>query len=347
MKRLWTITDCQFGSTGKGLLAGFLAQHREPDTVATAWGPNAGHTFIDGTGRVYVHTMLANGVVSPALKRVMIGPGSVINEEALMAELLQCADHLDLSKVYIHPHAAVVEGRHRDEEHVGSLGEGMLGIGSTQKGTGAAVIQRIKRMPGDMNVARVALRGPLKGRVVSVREWMQLWRDARVVQLEGAQGFSLSMYHGFYPYTTSRDVSTHQMLADCGVPYGMFSVRSYGTCRTYPIRVSNRHVVTGQGLTQVGWSGPCYEDQEEITFESIGQKTELTTVTKRPRRIFTYSKEQVEQAVMMCGIDEMFVNFMNYGGGEQVLQHVSSLCRVSWVGYGPSVTDVREYLTTV
>ena len=47
------ITDLQFGSTGKGAFAGKLAAHGiRPDTVLTAWGPNAGHTFIDANGNI-------------------------------------------------------------------------------------------------------------------------------------------------------------------------------------------------------------------------------------------------------------------------------------------------------
>ena len=51
--KAYMILDLQFGSTGKGLLAGFLAKSRQPDVVITAWGPNAGHTYIDENRRVF------------------------------------------------------------------------------------------------------------------------------------------------------------------------------------------------------------------------------------------------------------------------------------------------------
>jgi hypothetical protein len=126
-------------------------------------------------------------------------------------------------------------------------------------------------------------------------------REAEHVIVEGAQGYGLSMYHGFYPYTTSRDVSVWQILADCGIPHDLLptvmdlpDITVIGTCRTYPIRVANRFDTHG---TQVGYSGPCYDDQLEISFEEIGQKVELTTVTKLPRRIFTFSEKQITEAV--------------------------------------------------
>ena len=37
----YMIIDLQYGSTGKGLLAGYLAETMQPDVLAAAWMPNA------------------------------------------------------------------------------------------------------------------------------------------------------------------------------------------------------------------------------------------------------------------------------------------------------------------
>ena len=342
MQCLDLIIDCQFGSTGKGLIAGYLAKRNRPDTIITAWAPNAGHTFIDDQGRKFVHTMLGNGIVSPNLKRVMIGPGSVIDIHALLAELDACSDLVDKSQIIIHPNAAVVSQRHRDEE-----AGPMTKIGSTKKGTGAAMIQRIRRDPDDMNTAaaEIALT-PLSDCVVSVERWLEIMEnEVEYAQIESAQGYSLSMYHGFYPYTTSRDVSTSQTIADCGIPYRVVEralSQVIGTCRTFPIRVANRFDSEGK---QVGWSGPQYNDQSETSFEAIGQKVELTTVTKLPRRIFTYSRKQIEQAVLVNGVTKMFLNFANYATHQQlheISSHIESLTDLQGTGWGPAEGDVRR-----
>lgn len=342
MQCLDIIIDCQFGSTGKGLIAGYLAKKNKPDTIITAWAPNAGHTFIDAAGRKFVHTMLGNGIVSPNLRRVMIGPGSVIDVHALLAELDACKDLVSRDQIIIHPNAAVVSQRHRDEE-----AGPMTKIGSTKKGTGAAMIQRIRRDPNDLNNAATEIKlTPLSDRVVSVKDWIEIMHDEVVVaQVESAQGYSLSMYNGFYPYTTSRDVSTAQTIADCGIPYQLVTRAVgdvIGTCRTYPIRVANRYDSSGQ---QVGWSGPCYTDQSETSFEAIGQPTELTTVTKLPRRIFTYSHQQIEEAVRVNGVTKMFLNFANYATNERLQEitgHIESLTTLGWLGWGPTEGDVRN-----
>ena len=138
------VIDLQYGSTGKGLLAGWLAEKYSYDTVMTAWAPNAGHTFIDAFGRKYIHMMLANGIVSPGLKRVMIGPGSILNLDQLLKEITACSDILEpnLISIYIHPHAAVVTQEDLDEE-----ARTMTAIGSTKKGIGAAAMNKIRRNP--------------------------------------------------------------------------------------------------------------------------------------------------------------------------------------------------------
>lgn len=350
------IIDLQFGSTGKGLLAGYLAERDAPDTIVTAWAANAGHTYIDKNGRKFIHTMLANGIVSLGLDRILLGPGSVIDPVNLRREIDEAGSLLDGVDIFIHPSAAIIEQRHRDEE-----ARPMTKIGSTKKGCGAAAIQRIRRDPDDQNTAGIVMTAgtgrrchPLLeqydlSQYVATREWYQKQLGkARVIQVEGAQGYSLSMYHGFYPFTTSRDVTFHQMMADCAIPAAMARrLTVVGTARTYPIRVANRFDEAG---AQVGYSGPCYSDQREISFADIGQEVELTTVTKLPRRIFTFSHIQLAEAIRMNGVDELFLNFINYmpeDEGKRFIGQVAETavhngCSLRYLGIGPAVTDVVE-----
>ena len=354
MEQINIIVDLQFGSTGKGLLAGYLAETTKPDTVITAWAANAGHTYINADGRKFVHTMLANGVVSPSLKRVMIGVGSIIDPVNLLNEIRACEDLLNGVDIYIHKNAAVIDQRHRDEEnaHLGANTK----IGSTKKGCGAAQIHRIRRDPDDLNTFGALVGSGTNAdvnnlmemvdsiKVVDTDGWLQVLVQADVVQVEGAQGYSLSMYHGLYPYTTSRDVSTAQVLADCGIPHSVIPlVKVYGTARTFPIRVANRFDGDGK---QVGYSGDGYHDQQEISFADLGQETELTTVTKLPRRIFTFSTQQIQEAALMCGVHVLFMNFVNYCRTDEELHEImgKSFGTIEApeliLGFGATVNDV-------
>ena len=71
--------DVQCGSTGKGLMAGYLALTRNPDTAVCNFGPNAGHTTVLDDGREVVVQMLPSAIVSPSVKNVLIGPGAIVD----------------------------------------------------------------------------------------------------------------------------------------------------------------------------------------------------------------------------------------------------------------------------
>jgi adenylosuccinate synthase len=377
------IVDLQYGSTGKGLIAGYLAEKWPCDTVVAAWRPNAGHTYIDREGRKFVHTMLPNGIVSPILERIMIGPQSAINPAALAQEIVNAAATLEIdteeliSKLFIHEHAAIVTDEHRERERK------FVRVGSTMKGSAEAIIDKMRRDPGGRATAGqhpTALGYKLKDRVVTVRQYNAEMDKGQKIQAEGAQGFSLGIDQQFFPYTTSRECTVTQVLSDCAIPRANMEVIGIGTVRTYPIRVANRYIdecVTCHhkkdhvkhaafasngaftvGLddhpfiaTQVGTSGPCYPDQEEITFQSINQPVELTTVTKLPRRLFTFSLKQFKDALRANGPELLFLNFMNYLPEEAwtstlvSLSHVANKygSRIAWYSDGPAAGNVKEW----
>ena len=332
--RTWAIFDLQFGSTGKGLIAGTMAKRNKPTHAVTAWGPNAGHTFVHADGTKDVRTMLANATAHRDLQMIMIGPGSVIDEVALMREMHEA--NWDFDRLMIHDHACVVQPHHVQAE------AGFVRIGSTMKGTGRAMIDRMERNPETKILARDVIDGPLRRCLATPREYLNEINRADSVQVEGAQGFGLSLYHGSWPHCTSRDVSVHQTLADCGVPYG-WRVRVVGCVRTFPIRVANRTMDDGTVYS----SGPGYRDQKETTFAAIGQEQETTTVTKLPRRVFEWNDDQYLHAVAQNGVNDVFLNFVNYlenGDGESndKLRRIYSTIgnRLLAVGRGPCETDI-------
>jgi len=334
------IVDFQFGSTGKGLIAGYLASRESYDTVTCAFATNAGHTYRCGETTVMTQ-QLPTGIISPTVKNVMIGPGALIHVDTLRKEIERYGHYLEGKRLLIHPHAAIVEDYHAFEE----LHGGQTKMGSTAKGVGAAAIERILRKQDDPNIADRRLTGYLRQYLVDAEEYRHTMNLSDSCLVEGAQGFSLSMYHGNYPYVTSRDVTPWQIAADCGLPMKWAStIAVIGTLRTFPIRVNNRD----------GYSGPAYDDQLEIEWTDLGIEPELTTVTKLPRRIFTFSHQQYEEALWHCGSywkTRLFLNFANYaptplGVGrlitklETPTELMMNHANVEWVGVGPDDSDV-------
>jgi adenylosuccinate synthase len=314
MDNSYLIYDLQFGSTGKGLVAGNLAKKMMPEVCVTAFGPNAGHTYIDENDVKWVHTQLPNGIVSPDIKYAMLGPGSYINMEKLQEEIEHATKQDIRLEIRIHENATVVQPHHVAEES-----GPMTAIGSTKKGMGAAMVEKIRRNPRSAIIAKhfaLDLRklgtGSIKVKVISHSDWVgkfdEFYERNFRIQIEGAQGYSLGIHSGFYPHCTSRECTPNSILSECGIP-GIFTPTRVGVMRTFPIRVANRYDEDGN---MVGWSGPCYDDQKEITFEELGVEPEKTTVTKLTRRIFTFSKEQYEEALLATNPHFVFCTFLDY-----------------------------------
>jgi len=350
-KNVTLICDLQFGSTGKGACVGYLAKKEKPDTVVTAWMPNCGHTFIDENGKKFVHCMLANGIVSPSLQRVMIAPGSILDLGRLKMELEQCEDLVTGKKLVIHQNAAVVDQKHRDLEN-----KTMDCIGSTKKGCGAALIQKIQRQVDDIIIAKDhkskiiwVLPSFIEIEIVDTARWIDHLNSSDSILVEGAQGFSLGINSGFWPFTTSRECSPAQIMSDTLISKNRID-KVVGVMRTYPIRVANRYDADGN---QIGYSGPGYSDQKETTWETIGQKPEITTVTKLQRRVFTFSMEQTRQALNICAPDEIYLSFCDYCTDSEInlrRKQIDEMCKdilgngnvVKYMSYGPKITDVKE-----
>jgi adenylosuccinate synthase len=340
--KIITIVDAQFGSTGKGLAAGYFAEKYEPDTIMTAWAPNAGHTSFFKTEeghRELKHTMLANGIVSKRLKRLMLGPGTVLNVEAFMIEwnnAIQILPHLKDVAVYIHEAAMVLTDEHRRME----ASEEHAKIGSTRKGSGAALMMKIARK----GTLAVDSELPPVMNVVDAHWWNTIVNMGEIVQIEGAQGFSLGINRGFWPKCTSRECTPQQLMVDLDLPRRFLKdMHVVGVARTFPIRVANRYDADGN-MTES--SGPCYEDQREITFEDIGVETEYTTVTKLPRRVFTFSQAQIKDFIEIVEPDEIFLNFANYCDPSALNTIIHGIeqsgGRVAYIGRGPLNENVEE-----
>ena len=324
MKLAYAIIGMQYGSEAKGALAGYLALQNKPDICVSNWSPNAGHTFRHGDFKM-VRRMLPIGSISPSCHALLLGPGSVIDIECLAEE-----SETVIQNIIIHPAAAIVNQHHETMEKL-SMGDGR----STKKGVGSALANRITRLP-PYNTAS-SYKTDLEKRVMNCSVDADLYNSildsADVIQVEGCQGFSLSMYHGFYPYTTSRDCSIHQLKADIGWSNNR-RLQVYGAVRPYPIRIADD-------------SGPVYPDQVELSWEDIGVEPEITTVTKKVRRVFSFSKQQLRDSCRINYPDALYLSFCDYLNEEEeksILEFLTEELRVPvmWSSNGPFFADMSQ-----
>ena len=358
--KAYMIIDGQWGSCGKGLLAGKLAIDRNPDVVVCNFGPNAGHTFIFPQGESVMTQQLPTGMINKGAT-LLLGPGAIINPTLLLQEIRAFNERFGImDRLMIHPRAAVVTQTDKERESLG-----LVHNASTRKGTGSALSRKITRF--NEGLPRIADECNELHEYVTTQEiYDQVIREAHLVQIESAQGLELSLNRGTsYPYCTSRDVVPEQILADVAVSYRDLE-RVYAVIRTFPIRVGNEYDAMGNEL---GNSGPVYDDMKEISWDDLSidlmgkggtAVKELTTVTKKVRRIFTFSETQYQRMLRTFGPVEIFLNYVNYldpsahkvadldmfstnfiDERNDVARQFGS--RIKYVGFGPAYQDVEEW----
>lgn len=318
------LLDAQYGSTGKGLIAAFIAKYSPSDIAVTNASPNAGHTAIlDGKKYITFHLPMS-GVLNPGT-RMYINAGAIVNPGLLLKEILDNGVNPDF--VSVHPNAAVVT--EEDIEYESRMESGAHKIASTMKGVGRALARKV------MREAKVAKDVPALSRFISMIDLNEAMNGPlkKSVMIEVPQGFSLSLNSQFYPHCTSRNINVSQALADAFI-HPSFLGSTMLSVRTFPIRVGN---------VPDGYSGDCYPDQVETTWETLGVEPEITTVTKRVRRVFTFSDLQYAEAVSVNRPTHVFLNFCNYlRNFDRLMELLERMVAAEKAARG-SNTDLRRY----
>lgn len=331
------IVGGNWGSESKGSAASWLAKEvakswNRYDIVTTNAGAQAGHTSIHkGKRRVSFHMPTApwifqdEGLVPPT---VYLNAGSIIDPEGFAEEVKGYN-----GEVFVHPLAAVITDECREEEN--KAGSAQTKIASTRKGVGAALSRKVARS------ALTAKDHPLlKDYVRRMDLNYELKVNSSSILVEVPQGVSLSLNHSvFYPHCTSRDCTTGDAAANAGI-HPCFVGSTMGVIRTYPIRVGN---IVENGET-LGQSGACYSDQKEISWEELGVTAEITTVTKRVRRVFTFSVQQLRETFSALRPDVVMLTFVNYIKSQPYLDQIeSAIFQVSKELFMPPPRVVYEY----
>jgi len=279
-----TVVVCGFfGDTGKGKIISHLALSDKAAVVARAGvGPNAGHTVVY-KGREYKLRMLPSAFVYDKC-RLLIGPGVLVNPDILLEEiqLTQSNDRVGVDR-----QCAVIESKHIAADKKGRLAEE---IKTTGTGTGPCNAERALR------TAKLAQDIPeLEDFLVDVPlEVNEAIDKGENVLIEGTQGTYLSLYHGTYPYCTSKDITASAACSDVGVG---------------PTKVDEVILVLKAYTTRVG-AGPL---PNELSWEEAEKRgwAEIATVTGRRRRAAPFNYELAKRAVMLNGATQAAITKMD------------------------------------
>ena len=268
-----------FGDEGKGKIISYLAIKDNPKIVVRGGaGPNAGHTIRDGD-KVFKVRMLPSGFLNKNTK-VMIGPGVVINPDVLNKEIQEFGVS---GRSFIDKNCGIIEKDHLERDSKGELKEK---IGSTGSGTGPANSDRAMRV---LKLAKDV--ASLSSIIVDVpSEINSVLQANENLLVEGTQGTFLSLWHGTYPFVTSKDVTASGICADIGLG---------------PTKVNEVIVVFKSYVTRVG-TGPL---DKELSIEEAEKKgwSEFGTVTGRQRRAADFDFDLARRAIMLNGATQIAV----------------------------------------
>lgn len=320
-----------FGDEGKGKIISYLALKDNPSIVVRGGaGPNAGHTIREGE-KIYKVRMLPSGFLNKNA-RVMIGPGVVINPNVLLKEI---QDFKAQGRSFIDKNCGIIEEKHLSSDSKGDLKEK---IGSTGSGTGPANADRAMRI---LKLAKEM--DSLQDLLIDVpQEINSALESNQNVLIEGTQGTFLSLWHGTYPFVTSKDVTASGICADIGLG---------------PKKVDEVIVVFKSYVTRVG-TGPL---AKELSLEEAQKKgwSEFGTVTGRQRRAAEFDFDLAKRAIMLNSatqisitkLDVLFPECAGKTSFEEISDEAKSFIKnieeklktpVTIIGTGPEINDVID-----
>jgi adenylosuccinate synthase len=292
------IVGGQYGSEGKGHIASYLS--REYAVLLRVGGPNAGHKVILESGP-YVHHQLPSGTQRNPGAKLIIAPGAVVNPETLLKEIRECK--VDHDRLSIDPQTMIITTR--DCKAEAGL---QKRISSTGQGVGAATARRILDRGKRLKLAK-----DVRELQPYIREtWEVLERTYNTggrVLVEGTQGTGLSLFHGIYPYVTSRDTTVSGCLSEAGISPSRVR-KTIMVCRTYPIRVEN---------PSGGSSGPL---GQELDWDEIARRAEVpvteiktnerTSTTNRQRRVGAFDWSLLRKNSALNAPTDLAITFTDY-----------------------------------
>jgi adenylosuccinate synthase len=323
------VIGAQWGDEGKGKVVDYVASSF--DYIARyAGGHNAGHTVIFD-GHRYVLQLIPSGILRPG-KKAVIGPGTVVDPAALVAELenLKKSGIEVRGRLFLSNRAHLIFPYHREMDKAAEHARGAAAIGTTSRGIGPAYEDKMARrgirvcdlLDGDRfreklervilekNVISHAAYGHpletaglleqylelsahLRGLVMDTTELLNAALDkGESVLFEGAQGTMLDIDHGTYPYVTSSNATSGGVATGLGVA---------------PTRLTAVIGVTKAYTTRVG-SGPFPTEMPDLDAQAVRERgNEFGAVTGRPRRCGWLDLPVLRYAKMLNGIDSLVV----------------------------------------
>ena len=327
LSKITTIVGAQWGDEGKGKITDFFAGQSDY-VVRFHGGNNAGHTVIVD-GKTFKLHLIPSGVIYGEPLSV-IGNGVVVDPKALIDEIKYLKEKGINPKLMVSDRAHVIMPYHIALDGALSDHQKDLAAGSTNRGIAPVYADKMYRngirmidllepsvfnekLDKGFNFNKGLIENAL-GKILNYTkeeiyntyieygkilkpyisdvsvELFNAYKNGKNILFEGAQGMSLDVDHGIYPYTTSSNTAAGHVSIGTGVSFKTID-RVIGVVKAYLSRVGESPLPT-----------ELQNDTGDLIRENGG---EYGTTTGRPRRIGWLDLVQVRQAVRVNGLTEI------------------------------------------
>lgn len=336
------IVGANWGDEGKGRMVDYFAQDAD-FVVRYQGGSNAGHTVVNEYGEFKLH-LIPSGVFSKKTTNIL-GPGMVIDLEALVNEIEDLKNQGIVPNILVSDRATICFPYHRLEDIWEEERLGKNAYGSTRRGIAPAY--------GDRTLKKAILIGELlypdklkehlskivewklliaKGvygkenpfNFEEIWEWTQHWgskiipyindttkilkdavRTGKKILFEAQLGTLRDLYYGIYPYTTSS--CTLASFAPIGG--GLFGVKP------------DRIIAVVKAFSTCVGEGPFVTLMEPEDANQLREAAkEYGAATGRPRTIGHFDAVATKYGVMIQGATEIALTKLDSLTGRKTLK---------------------------
>ncbi|HET6589767.1 MAG TPA: adenylosuccinate synthetase [Candidatus Nitrosocosmicus sp.] len=261
-----------YGDEGKGKIVAYLSIKDNIDLAARGGaGPNAGHTFVQN-GKEFKVRMLPSAVLNSG-SRLLIGAGVLVDPVVLLKEI---ETFKSTDRTFIDFQCGIIDKEHQEDDKNNQYLKKT--IGTTGSGTGPANAERaLRKLKLAKDVPEIALY--LEDVSNSINHSID---NGENVLIEGTQGTFLSLFHGTYPYVTSKDVTASAICSDVGVG---------------PKKIDEVLVVFKSYVTRVGEGPLSFEMSEDEV--KVKNWLEFGSVTGRQRRAAPFDFDLARKAIQV------------------------------------------------
>jgi len=360
--KITAIVGAQWGDEGKGKITDFFAGESDY-VVRFHGGNNAGHTVIVDGNTFKLH-LIPSGIVYGEPMSI-IGNGVVVDPKALLDEIVYVKEKGIRPKLMVSDRAHVIMPYHIALDGALSGHQGDLAAGSTRRGIAPVYADKMfrngirmvdllepdviqEKLTKGYSFAKGLIEKTLECTLdISMEDIFKTYlsygkklapyifdtsvelynahKAGKSILFEGAQGISLDVDHGVYPFTTSSNTAAGHISTGTGVSFRDID-RIIGVVKAY--------------LSRVGES-PLPSEIYGSDAESLREKgVEYGTTTGRPRRVGWLDLVQVRQAVRVNGLTEIALTKLDVLDGFKELP----VC-VAYDVDGERITEMPASLT--